>query len=242
MRVKVPPAAMPAGQQQSSQRAVHRPGTSQLASPEVLEWATGDGRPLHDATRLSFEQNFGFDFSGVRIHDDGAAHRAASALGARAFTVGPHISFAAGQHDPATDAGRHLLAHELAHVVQQRSISASVSDFTVLPSDHASEQQAQHAARTVTAGGLAPLLTPAPDAVVQRDVINDASGTPVSYEFRVGTELNEAFVKLAQKLLGGGTLHARATPRGSAALCVPRCRRGPQHGSRPQRDRVANAR
>jgi hypothetical protein len=64
------------------------------------------------------ESRFHHDFSRVRIHDDAAAERAASAYAARAFTVGPHIAFAGHQYAPGTRAGMGLLAHELAHVVQ----------------------------------------------------------------------------------------------------------------------------
>jgi len=65
------------------------------------------------------ESRFRHDFSRVRIHADSAAHASAAALRAQAYTVGPHIAFARGAPDPATDAGRRLVAHELAHVVQQ---------------------------------------------------------------------------------------------------------------------------
>ena len=55
----------------------------------------------------------------MRLHTDAAADRAARALNARAFTIGRHIAFAAGEYRPDSSAGRHLLAHELSHVVQQ---------------------------------------------------------------------------------------------------------------------------
>jgi hypothetical protein len=65
------------------------------------------------------ERGFNFDFSKVRIHADAEAERRASALSARAFTVGRDISFGAGQYRPETLEGAQLLAHELAHVVEQ---------------------------------------------------------------------------------------------------------------------------
>ena len=61
----------------------------------------------------------GFDFGGVRLHTDGQAAASAAAIGAKAYTIGNHIVFGAGQYRPATAEGRELLAHELAHVVQQ---------------------------------------------------------------------------------------------------------------------------
>jgi hypothetical protein len=65
------------------------------------------------------EPRFGFDFSGVRIHDGPQAAESARAVNALAYTHGRNIVFNAGQYAPVSDRGRHLLAHELAHVVQQ---------------------------------------------------------------------------------------------------------------------------
>lgn len=62
---------------------------------------------------------FGYDFSQVRIYNDTAAHQSAAAIGARAFTMGEHIGFAAGEFNPSARDGMSLLAHELTHVVQQ---------------------------------------------------------------------------------------------------------------------------
>jgi actin-related protein len=77
------------------------------------------GRPLDTGTRGFFEPRFGRDFSSVRVHADDAADRSARAVDAQAYTVGHHIVFARGSYAPAAESGRRLLAHELAHVVQQ---------------------------------------------------------------------------------------------------------------------------
>ncbi len=79
----------------------------------------GTGRPLDAPLRTDLEQRFGHDFSRVRVHTDGTAIRHAQALGAQAFTHGTNIVFDAGEFTPHTRAGRNLLAHELAHVLQQ---------------------------------------------------------------------------------------------------------------------------
>ena len=76
------------------------------------------GRPLDADTRAFMEPRFGRDFSMVRVHADVAAARSASDMRAQAYTVGNHIVFGAGLFSSATH-GRRLLAHELAHVVQQ---------------------------------------------------------------------------------------------------------------------------
>jgi hypothetical protein len=66
---------------------------------------------------------FGVDFSRVREHTDTQTARLAKAIKARAFTVGHNIAFGAGAYSPGTTSGRNLLAHELAHVVQQKAVS-----------------------------------------------------------------------------------------------------------------------
>jgi len=77
------------------------------------------GRTLDADSRDFFESRFGHDFSQVRIHADTLAQQSARAIRARAYTVGNHIAFAAGEFAPGTPDGQRLLAHELAHVVQQ---------------------------------------------------------------------------------------------------------------------------
>ncbi|WP_415957793.1 DUF4157 domain-containing protein [Streptomyces sp. 021-4] len=73
------------------------------------------GRPLDDATRSDMEARLGADFSDVRIHNDSAARASAAEVGARAYTSGSHVVIGDGGGD------RHTLAHELTHVIQQRS-------------------------------------------------------------------------------------------------------------------------
>ena len=79
----------------------------------------GDGERLSDRTRAFFEPRFGHDFSRVRVHADSRAAAVARSLNARAFTTGRDIVFEAGAYEPDTRHGRWLLAHELAHIVQQ---------------------------------------------------------------------------------------------------------------------------
>jgi len=77
------------------------------------------GHALDAATRSRFEPRFGHDFSRVRIHHDARAAASADTVDAHAYTVGNHLVFGAGQYAPDGAAGQHLLAHELAHVIQQ---------------------------------------------------------------------------------------------------------------------------
>jgi uncharacterized protein DUF4157 len=77
------------------------------------------GQALDPSTREFMESRFDHDFSNVRIHSDDTASQSARGLHARAFTAGNDVAFASHAYSPRTYAGRRLLAHELAHVVQQ---------------------------------------------------------------------------------------------------------------------------
>jgi Domain of unknown function (DUF4157) len=98
-----------------------RDGGGDAAPVEVTRAASqlGRGAALDGGVRSRMEHAFGFDFSRVRIHTDARAASASSALSARAFTIGRHIAFSGSEYRPNTPAGDALLAHELAHVVQQ---------------------------------------------------------------------------------------------------------------------------
>src|SRR5262249_9042873 len=87
--------------------------------PTVHEALRSPGRPLDTPTRAFMQSRFGHDFTHVLVHTDASAAHATRALNALAYASGRHIVFAAGHYVPATIAGRRLLAHELAHVVQQ---------------------------------------------------------------------------------------------------------------------------
>lgn len=90
-----------------------------VVKPEAAP-ALGPGQPLDPGTRTFFEPRFSHDLGGVRIHDGDRAARAARSVSAQAFTVGERIVFDRGRYAPGSRSGRELLAHELAHVVQQR--------------------------------------------------------------------------------------------------------------------------
>lgn len=86
----------------------------------VVATVRGQGQPLESDTRRKMESAFREDFTNVRIHTSPAVERNTRELGARAFTHGHDIFFDANTYDPESEEGRHLLAHELAHVLQQR--------------------------------------------------------------------------------------------------------------------------
>ncbi|MES1242774.1 MAG: DUF4157 domain-containing protein [Acidobacteriota bacterium] len=94
------------------------PGSVQHA----LEGGTGGGATMQPALRDEMESAFEADFSGVRIHTGSSAQQLSRDLSAQAFTYGRDIFFNAGEYRPGTRDGRHLLAHELTHVVQQSGL------------------------------------------------------------------------------------------------------------------------
>ncbi|MEU1434212.1 DUF4157 domain-containing protein [Streptomyces sp. NPDC005775] len=83
--------------------------------------SSGTGSPLDTETRTDLESRMGADFSDVRIHNDSSAHESAKGVGAHAYTVGNNVVFQRDAYDPSSPQGRTTLAHELTHVIQQRS-------------------------------------------------------------------------------------------------------------------------
>jgi len=117
------------------------PSRTPRSDPAV---ARGPSSPLPAAERAHFESAFGEDFSQVRLHTDAGAGAVAQSLGAKAVASGEDIAFAPGRYEPGSTRGRELLAHELAHVVQQREGGSTGPD--------GAEPRAQSAARSVTSG------------------------------------------------------------------------------------------
>ncbi len=106
------------------------PGRTSMVSigfENYLQSIRGGGEPLPRPVRSFFEPRFGHDFSQVRIHANSEATKSAQRMNARAYTVSHDIVFGLGEYSPGTDKGRLLLAHELAHVIQQSSASPGAS-------------------------------------------------------------------------------------------------------------------
>src|SRR5918912_1531041 len=90
-----------------------------IAPAAVHDVLRSPGQPLDASIRGVMEPRFGHDFSQVRGNTDAKAEASERAIGAMAYTVGPDVVFGAGRYAPHTSAGRQLIAHELAHVLQQ---------------------------------------------------------------------------------------------------------------------------
>jgi Domain of unknown function (DUF4157) len=160
----------------------HAAGTATPATaPHIVhDVLRSPGHPLDHATRAFMEPRFGQDFSRVRVHSDGEAAESARAVNALAYTVGNKIVFGADRYSSSTIAGRELLAHELAHTVQQNSRTPSISDsVTVTSPTDPSEQAADRAAASALHGDK-PQIVPSGTQVARQasDAGSTASPTP----------------------------------------------------------------
>jgi hypothetical protein len=154
-RHQAPPSSEPAARAaQTAERATHSPG--EALDPQV---------------RDAMEARFGQDFGDVRVHADAEAAQIAGDVGAAAFAIGDDLVFDRGAYAPDTGLGEHILAHELAHVVQQRRPAAARLDDsgpieTTQPGD-AAERDAAAAASTVSSGASASVTHTAPASIAR---------------------------------------------------------------------------
>jgi hypothetical protein len=196
------------------QRAVGNAGASALLdeerSPVHDVVNSGGGAPLDTETRADMESRFGGqNFGDVRVHTDGAANESARSVNAQAYTVGSNIVFQRDKYDPSSDAGRHMLAHELTHVVQQRSGPVDGTDAgggvkVSDPSDRFEREAVANADRLmsapapVTASPSAPAVQrcgdgPAhDDSPVQREEMPEEDETAQTFVQREGEEEEQA--------------------------------------------------
>jgi hypothetical protein len=137
------------------------------------------GKPLPIGLRQQMESQFGHGFEAVQVFTDAHAAKAARDVNARAFTTGSRIYFAEGEYQPETAPGRELIAHELAHVVQQRSGAAGPAHkLAVDEPGNALEAEAERAA-TVVMQGRKPVVTGSGDGKIHRAAAK-CSGPPVA--------------------------------------------------------------
>ncbi len=151
-----------------------------LVSQAMDTAGKSSGRALPADLRASMQQSFGDqDLGGVRVHENGAAGQAANMLNARAFTQGQDIYFGAGER---AGSDQKLLAHELAHTIQNRNGGGSGPQamgrtaYSVTTPGQSSEVAAQRAAETVVSGGIAGDVG-RPSAGIARDAMGDLNQT-----------------------------------------------------------------
>lgn len=181
---------------------------------------TSCGAPLDKGVRTQMENRFGTDFSAVRIHANEAAADSARSLGAAAYTVGRDIVFGEGRYAPRGAAGQQLLAHELAHVVQQ-SRGGSASPDAEARADRAADQAIRgDPVSTHELGGAPVALQAKPDDAAAAD-----AGLPFPPKILSGFALNSAALTpghLADidNLAWSISLHLGMRKNGRAAISV----------------------
>ena len=119
------------------------------APPIAHEVLRSSGQPLDAETRAFMEPRFGHDFGHVRVHQDSRAAQSAQAVGAFAYTVGRDIVFGHDQFAPHSLSGQRLLAHELAHTIQQSGRASAGDELRVGPQDDAFEREAERISSSV---------------------------------------------------------------------------------------------
>jgi hypothetical protein len=137
-----------------------------------MGWALAQGgQTLPAPVRQRVEPLLGADLSTVRVHNDSASRRAATSLAARAFTVGRHIHFGPGEYRPNEPDGMRLIAHELAHTIQQASggLAVAAAPITVAAAQSPLEREADHVAASVMAGRAASVRLSLGADAIQRD-------------------------------------------------------------------------
>ncbi len=168
------------------QRSAGNAGVVQLLADDGADEAgssvhevvgSGGGAPLDERTRSDMEGRFGQSFEDVRVHTDAKASSSAASVGANAYTVGSDIVFGSGQFDTSSATGQRTLAHELTHVVQQRSgpVDGTEGPGGVRLSDPGDRFER---AADATAAEMMASTTTAPagqtaEAAVQRELVDD---------------------------------------------------------------------
>ena len=142
---------------------------SEEVGPGAESRPHGPAHALDAGSQSEMETAFGEDLGDVRVHTGKGAGDAAEHLGARAFTSGRDIYFNEGEYNPSTREGKELLAHELAHVLQQRGGAPDTQANRVGTAGDAFEREAHEAAAAVTGGGRHQVLGRADAPAIQRE-------------------------------------------------------------------------
>lgn len=198
------------------------PGSAVVQRSSVHQVLRSPGRPLDEPVRQEMETRLGADFSDVRVHDDATARRSAAEVGARAYTSGEHVVIGQGGGD------KHTLAHELTHVIQQRSGAVAgtqtpdglqISD----PSDRF-ERAAEANATRVMQGPVdlrrtaADRHRPAPAGEVVQRVLTPpqvAQGTPLTPDFRSRSDPAQGHRVVSAWMVSNGTRPLGSPPSGN---------------------------
>jgi len=198
------------------QRRASGGGETATAPPIVHEVLRSPGQPLDAETRAFMEPRFGHDFSKVRIHADAQANESAQSVNALAYTVGPQIVLGMG-----AGGDTQLLAHELAHVVQQSQADENPASLRVGEIDSPFEKEADRVANAVVSNQSGARPAHAGTRAVQREPAQTPKQAPAQAPAQAewgskkweGDENDwNAFYQLAIQGLAGGNLKVEKIP------------------------------
>ncbi len=180
---------------EEEEKRVQRKGGGEVpeATPAVEATLAQGGQPLDAGTRSWAEGALGQDFSLVKIHTDGVAAHSAANIGARAYTSGSDVVFGTGEFSPNTDSGRHLLAHELTHVVQQGGSGGLVQRESVY------QETPDTATRTTDAAGNVVYAGHVDRTQYRNEADRTAARNPIT-SGRVNVRYNESACQLVVPL------------------------------------------
>lgn len=188
--------------------------TPPAALPAIVHEALRiPGKPLDHGSRDFMESRFNDDFGDVRVHTDPAAQASAKALGATAYTSGRDIYFATEKYAPQSSEGERLLAHELAHTIQQRSIAslalarqvASTDNLDIDPDDSLEREAERAAEQVVSSARIVPRggVLANDSGSIQRQAGHDLTRISIQPEFTQflsDEELQSESLHLRQRL------------------------------------------
>ena len=223
-----------------------RPGGARDASdPNTIRAELGPGHPLSGDTRSRMEAAFGLSFSRVRLHTDSHAASVSDRFNARAFAIGEHVAFGAGEYKPGTLIGDALIAHELAHVVQQGAARDATPQQKGSDASSDLERDADLAAAGVVSnlvtgkadaqptprlrsglqlsrcGGQRPAERPTlPFGPSQADRGNTCTGSPIRIEIRKSRDLSATFQRRAMDAMVASSGVSFMVPLNSTSLTV----------------------
>lgn len=187
--------------QRGEQRTQHAPDAAKslpgTVSNHAVAQALGSGAPLTPEVRSEMEARFGVDLADVRIHDQPSDQQLAQSLSAKAFAVGDHIAFNRGHYAPGTRDGKHLLAHELAHVIQQRRGASTAPQ----PQGGPLEAAAEHAASDVVGGSGPVTVSGASGVGVARQPLPDEPASDLPRPRSLGGSLVKSEDALSDEAL-----------------------------------------
>jgi hypothetical protein len=179
--------------------------------PIVHEVLRSPGQPLDRGTRAFMEPRFGQDFSQVRVHTDSKAAQSARAVGALAYTVGSDLVFGTEQYAPEAAGGIRLLAHELAHVVQQGSTPPHVIPRSISRKDEPSERQAERAVEAISLGRK-PTAIAGADTRLQRYSHEDCTEDDLKSDVWPADYIARQMTKKAIRVLSTDPIPSSVTP------------------------------